>query len=203
MTVPARDVAAAIRQRLPNLGTVKLHKLLYYCQGHHLAQFGRPLFGETISAWDMGPVVPEVWHAERAPTAGAAPPSAGAPEAGRPEPAALGEAELNTIGYVVHRYGRLTGRELTILSHGEAPWQRANRGRPLRGSAPIDPAWIAEQFIAAETDDRAEDVALDPAEVARVREGAVTRAAQREAVQRARGPARPDSLDAVLAWAHR
>jgi uncharacterized phage-associated protein len=35
----------------------KLHKLLYYCQGHHLATFGLPLFDESISAWDMGPVV--------------------------------------------------------------------------------------------------------------------------------------------------
>jgi uncharacterized phage-associated protein len=62
MAVPARDVAAALREWLPDLGAVKLHKLLYYCQGHHLARFGEPLFADTISAWDMGPVVGTLWR---------------------------------------------------------------------------------------------------------------------------------------------
>ncbi len=53
----ARDVAAAIRRRLPAVGARKLHKLLYYAQGHHLAAFGQQLFVQSISAWDMGPVV--------------------------------------------------------------------------------------------------------------------------------------------------
>src|SRR5262249_49336794 len=65
MAVSARDVAPALRERLPDLGTVKLHKLLYYCQGHHLAIFGEPLFSETISAWDMGPVVGTLWRGEK------------------------------------------------------------------------------------------------------------------------------------------
>jgi uncharacterized phage-associated protein len=47
MAVSARDVAAALRERLPALGKVKLHKLLYYCQGHHLATFGVPLFRKS------------------------------------------------------------------------------------------------------------------------------------------------------------
>ena len=64
-SVSARDVAAVLRDRLPGLGTTKLHKLLYYCQGHHLAAFGEPLFAETISAWDNGPVVGTVWRAEK------------------------------------------------------------------------------------------------------------------------------------------
>jgi len=65
--VPARDVAAEIRRRLPGVGVKKLHKLLYYCQGHHLAAFGAPLFSQSISAWDMGPVVGELWHEEKRP----------------------------------------------------------------------------------------------------------------------------------------
>jgi hypothetical protein len=65
MTVSAHDVAAELRDRLPGLGAKKLHKLLYYCQGHHLATFGEPLFGENIGAWDMGPVVEPLWRDER------------------------------------------------------------------------------------------------------------------------------------------
>jgi hypothetical protein len=94
--VSAHDVAAEIRRRLPGVPTKKLHKLLYYCQGHHLGTFGAPLFTETISAWDMGPVVGELWYRE-----------------GRREPLPSGreltEAQLNTVGYVLSRYGALTG----------------------------------------------------------------------------------------------
>ena len=138
MPASARDVAAALRERLPSLGTKKKHKLLYYCQGHHLATFGVPLFGETISAWDMGPVVGTLWYEEKT---------------GGPPPddvefldAALGEAELNTIGYVVSRYGRLTGDDLERLTHAEAPWQLANAARQPGGRATIQLGWILEFF---------------------------------------------------------
>jgi hypothetical protein len=43
-TASARDIASALRQRLPDIGVKKLHKLLYYAQDHRLAAFGRPLF---------------------------------------------------------------------------------------------------------------------------------------------------------------
>src|SRR2546421_7872466 len=106
MALSAHDVAAVLRDRLPGLGTKKLHKLLYYCQGHHLAAFDEPLFEETISAWDMGPVVGTLWKAEK-------------DDAAPPVRAPLGEAELNTIGYVLSRYGALTGHDLENLTHSE------------------------------------------------------------------------------------
>jgi uncharacterized phage-associated protein len=138
MAVSAREVAAALRERLPDVGTVKLHKLLYYCQGHHLATFGEPLFAETISAWDMGPVVGTLWREER----GAAP-----PEQGEPVSAPLGEAELNTIGYVVSRYARLTGKDLENLTHSESPWLTANRIRRPGGRVTIRREWIRDYFL--------------------------------------------------------
>jgi uncharacterized phage-associated protein len=136
MAVPARAVAAALRERLPGLGTVKLHKLLYYCQGHHLATFDAPLFAETISAWDMGPVVGTLWREEKD----------GAPADETDTAARLGEAELNTVGYVVSRYGALTGKDLEHLTHSEAPWQTANRIRQPGGRVTIRPEWIREYF---------------------------------------------------------
>src|SRR3954447_10269614 len=121
--LPARVVAAVLRERLPGVGVKKLHKLLYYCQGHHLATFGRPLFDETVSAWDMGPVVGSLWFAERQ---GLTPPE--------PPSVQLGEAELNTVGYVLSRYGRLSGRDLEVLSHGEDPWLQPDRHRRPGGA---------------------------------------------------------------------
>jgi uncharacterized phage-associated protein len=52
--------AAAEDEEITNL---KLQKLLYFAQGHHLARYGTPLFGAEIRAWAHGPAVPEVYHA--------------------------------------------------------------------------------------------------------------------------------------------
>jgi uncharacterized phage-associated protein len=141
MTVSAHDVAVVLRDRLPGLGTKKLHKLLYYCQGHHLATFDEPLFSETISAWDMGPVVGRLWKLEKE---GQVPATA----------ARLSEAQLNTVGYVVSRYGALTGQDLENLTHSESPWQLADRGRRSQESARIELDWIRNYFA---TDGAAED----------------------------------------------
>lgn len=136
MTVHASDVAAEIRRRLPGVGVKKLHKLLYYCQGHHLAVFEAPIFSESLSAWDMGPVVGRLWWTEKA---------AGETST---ESGALDEAALNTIGYVLSRYGRLTGRDLEHMTHAEDPWRLADRRRDPGGSEPIGNEWILAYFRA-------------------------------------------------------
>lgn len=148
MTVSAHEVASAIRSRLPGVGTKKLHKLLYYCQGHHLASFGAPMFADTVSAWDMGPVIGSLWYAEKEGTA---------PEAESP----LSEAQLNTVGYVISRYGRLSGLDLEHLTHSEAPWQRADAGRRPHESSRIEPAWMQEYFTTADSDDEDDRTVLD------------------------------------------
>jgi uncharacterized phage-associated protein len=153
MAVSAHDVAAVLRERMPGLPTKKLHKLLYYCQGHHLATFGRPLFAETISAWDMGPVVGQLWFQEKA---------GHLPMVASP----LREAELNTVGYVLSRYGALTGRDLEVLTHNESPWQRADEHREPHGRITIEPEWIAEYFA---SDDSATDEARPALPAAAVR----------------------------------
>ncbi|MEX5631934.1 Panacea domain-containing protein [Parafrankia sp. FMc2] len=174
-------MAAILRSRIPGLGTKKLHKMLYYCQGHHLAAFGTPLFNERISAWDMGPVVEDLWRAEKYGYAPAEP-------SGLP----AGEAELNTIGYVLSRYGALTGRDLEILSHGELPWYTANQGRRQGESVTITVDVMREYFATAGAPAVAEDEpVLDSAAVANWLAGAGER----------RGPSRPDDLDELRAWA--
>lgn len=169
--VSAHDVAAELRRQQPGLPAVKLHKLLYYCQGHHLAVFGEPLFTETLEAWDMGPVVAELWRAEKYRTP-------------IPAPVELGEAELNTVGYILSRYGALTGRDLEILSHGEDPWKLADQGRRPGEAVRIDPEVITRYF----RDHHFEDDGLDRAAVSKW---------LRESATQPRGPDRPDSLDAM------
>jgi uncharacterized phage-associated protein len=150
MTVSARDVAAALRDRLPGLSTTKLHKLLYYCQGHHLAAFGVSLFSEPIVAWDLGPVVSALWGEEKY--------AARMPDATLMV-RQLEEAELNTIGYVVSRYGTLSAGDLIRLTHGEAPWKAADGMRKVTGenSAKIEPDWIKKCFEEKQTEDDEEE----------------------------------------------
>jgi uncharacterized phage-associated protein len=147
--VSAHDVAALLRERLPGVPVKKLHKLLYYCQGHHVATFGQPLFTETISAWDMGPVVGTLWFRE------------GQGES-RPAPRELTEAQLNTVGYVVSRYGALTGRDLETLTNSEDPWRQADRDRRPGESARIELDWIRDYFA---TDHEEDQIPLDSAQV--------------------------------------
>jgi uncharacterized phage-associated protein len=175
----AGDVAALLRARLPGVGVKKLHKLLYYCQGHHLAAFGTPLFEDSVMAWDMGPVVGRLWYEERD----------GATAAG--EVPALTEAELNTVGYVVSRYGGLSGRDLEVLTHGETPWQQANATRPAGTSVRIEREWLTEFFRAAAAESGDDDpVPLDPRAVEDWLAGARERLAE---------PTRRDSLGELRA----
>jgi uncharacterized phage-associated protein len=151
MTVSAHDVAAVLRERLPDLPKKKLHKLLYYCQGHHLAAFDKPLFAEAVAAWDMGPVVSALWEQERT---GEIPPRRD-----------LGEAELNTVGYVISRYGALTGADLEHLTHMEAPWLLADAARRPRESAPIRNEWIKGYFQTTGAPGGEDEVLLDAGQV--------------------------------------
>lgn len=121
-TYSAHEVAYEIRKRLPGVPVKKLHKLLYYCQAHHAAAFNSPMFSETVSAWDMGPVVGELWWSEKQ-----------GDLLHRPTTQSLTEAELNTIGYVLSRYGNLSGTDLERLTHSETPWIDADAERQALG----------------------------------------------------------------------
>lgn len=162
MTASAHDVVAALRARHPGLGKKQVHKLLYYCQGYHLAAFGEPLFSEAVSAWDMGPVVGELWYAEKN-------------GFGPDDMVELSEAQLNTIGYVLSRYGGLSGAELERLSHSEPPWQLANAQRAPGGRARIELDWMRDYFKTASTSAVEQDEPpLDSAVVAKwLRDSAV------------------------------
>lgn len=159
--VSAHDVAAELRRRLPGLPAKKLHKLLYYCQGHHLAHCGVPLFQESVMAWDMGPVVASLWKAEKEGLTS-------------PEPRALDNGQLNTVGYVVSRYGGLTGHDLELLSHAEAPWREADARRPGGGSVRISQDSLGSFFRSEGGPDLELPWPVDE-DVARLTEGAEAR----------------------------
>jgi uncharacterized phage-associated protein len=181
-SLSAHDVAAELRRRVPGIGTKKLHKLLYYCQGHHLAALDEPLFAETISAWDMGPVVGALWKQERE----------GDVPSGH---AQLNERQLNTIGYVVSRYGSLNGTDLEHLTHNESPWRDADAKRVPGGSVKITQDAIRNYFLTAPSDEGDEDTPLPDSEA--ILEWLASAGKRSEQV------AKPDTVEALrarLSW---
>lgn len=99
--VSARSVADAIDARRPGLKPGKVCSLMFFVQGHHAAHFGVPLFREPLVVTDRGVVV--------------RPARMNAPDL-------LDEGDLNTIGYVVERYGSLSPADLRTLIMASRPW---------------------------------------------------------------------------------
>lgn len=168
MTLSAQHVAAELRRRLPGLPGLKLQKLLYYCQGHHLAAVGEPLFKERVVAFDMGPVVADLWRAERDNAFLVHPDELIDPAA------RMTNVQLNTIGLVVSRYGSLSGRDLINLSHGEEPWKQADARRSANGEVEISTESMRDYF-ASEPDDEQWPTEAD---LARAAEGLMPRGAE-------------------------
>lgn len=59
------DVAEYILSKTGPISTLKLHKLLYYCQAWHLVWDGEVMFDARIEAWANGPAIPELWELHR------------------------------------------------------------------------------------------------------------------------------------------
>ena len=119
-----------------SISNMKLQKLLYYCQGFHLAFFeGEALFDERVEAWEHGPVVPVVWRRFR--EFGRDPIRIRA--AGRPD---FQEAQLNLMWNVYSVYGQYSAWKLRRMTHEEAPWKEAwERGQGIgahEGQGPGD-----------------------------------------------------------------
>ena len=121
----ARDVALEIERRLPGIGKVKLHKLLYYVQGYHLAWEQGPAFVEDIEAWDLGPVVERLWRNRKYrlfDKIGRSSRSSGA----------LPESVRDITANAISRVGHLSGTELIEATHAKNPWrQTTNEGRSI------------------------------------------------------------------------
>lgn len=101
------------------LTNLKLQKLLYYAQGHYLAQAGKPLFRDTIQAWAHGPVVPAEYH--RLKEYGSGPISL---DAASPEDFDW-DAYRDIEGHLIkvwNTYGKYAAWALREKTHQEAPW---------------------------------------------------------------------------------
>lgn len=56
------SIANYFIKHVERLTNAKLLKLIYYAYGICLVRLGTPLFKEKIEAWNLGPVVPSIYH---------------------------------------------------------------------------------------------------------------------------------------------
>ena len=121
---------------------MRLHKLLYYCQGWHLAWYGRPLFPERIEAWKHGPVVPDVWDQSRG--HGRNPlPDPGGPDALPPD-------AQKSVDQVWRHFRQLSASGLREQTHREAPWRDHYRPDADGRSGETIPTAELEAYFGAE-----------------------------------------------------
>jgi uncharacterized phage-associated protein len=105
--------------------TLRLHHLLYYCQGWHLAWHGRPLFAERIEAREDGPFVYGIAEFKKNGSVGAS-----------FLPVGLLAESAKSVEQVWSHYRRFTATELQTMSRQEAPWKES-AGREVTYEIPI------------------------------------------------------------------
>jgi uncharacterized phage-associated protein len=124
MTLNVFDVAEYVLQRLGPTSTIKLQKLVYYCQAWSLAWDDVPLFDDDFEAWANGPVVPRLYNAHR----GFYEVRPG--EMGGGDPGRLNTTQRETVDLVLAYYGDKGSQWLSDLTHNEDPWKSAREGVP-------------------------------------------------------------------------
>ncbi len=115
----ALDVAKYILETQDEMTTVKLQKLVYYCQAWSLVWEEKPLFAERIEAWANGPVVPALFHYHQ----GMYLLSAATLTCG--DSANLTSDEKEVIDTVLKGYAEKSTQWLVALTHLEDPWKDA------------------------------------------------------------------------------
>ena len=111
------------------LTQMKLHKLVYFSHGWHLALWNKPLINEMVEAWEYGPVVPTLYHEFKEYGANKIPRLATdwnpetldwdiTPRIDEDDKQALGLlARITTV------YGMRSARDLSALTHAKhSPW---------------------------------------------------------------------------------
>lgn len=113
----AKDVAQYIIEKTGKITTIKLQKLVYYCQAWSLVWDDKPLFDDEIQAWANGPVVPSLFQAHKGLYSVDSIPGANS--------AALSKEQKETIDAIVRDYGGKSSQWLVDLTHLEDPWKDA------------------------------------------------------------------------------
>ena len=109
-----------------DLSNMKLNKILYYAQGHFLQNYNRPLFSDTIEAWQHGPVVKAVYAKYKdykdKPIS----------EYDISKIDAIDNSVKSFLLDIARKYGRYTAYTLRNMTHRpKSPWAQVDEGEEI------------------------------------------------------------------------
>lgn len=117
------DVAKYILEKLDrSITTMKLQKLVYYCQAWYLVWEDEPLYPEKIEAWANGPVVRVLFNFHK----GLYRINKNSLTLGNSSK--LSQLQKDDIDSVLSFYGNRTSQWLIDQTHSEQPWIKARDG---------------------------------------------------------------------------
>lgn len=111
------DTAQYILEQHGSMTTMKLQKLVYYCQAWSTVWDDDVIFPEPIQAWKNGPVVSSLWSATRGQFRIDNIPGG--------DSSKLNPTQCATIGSVLQFYGDKDAQWLSDVTHMEDPWKEA------------------------------------------------------------------------------
>lgn len=123
------DVAEYILNKIGDMTTMKLQKLVYYCQAYSLGWDGVPLFDEEFEAWANGPVCRELFDQHK----GDFTISKGAFGRLVTKDPEFNEEAFETMDAIINDYGVKSSFWLSELTHTEDPWRNARTNCSPRG----------------------------------------------------------------------
>lgn len=94
--------------------TLKLQKLLYYCNAWSLALRDRPMFTDQIQAWKHGPVVASLYRLHRTESV--------IEEWPHGEGQLVPKDDQELANQIIQLYGGRSGWALREMTHQESPW---------------------------------------------------------------------------------
>lgn len=147
----AVDVARYFLELAAEEGTtidqIKLHNLIYFAHGWHLALEDRPLIDEQVLAWKYGPMIPSIFRKYRGFGVDPIVPSWRGTERALEFP----PETLEILEQVWEVYGVLTGTQLSKMTREEgSPWSQVHKeyeGRLPKGTD-VPPRLLKEHFAA-------------------------------------------------------
>ncbi len=117
VNVSVKDVAQYILEVLGPMTSMKLQKLVYYSQAWATVWDDDVLFDEQVQAWDNGPVVRELWEANKG--------KFKISEVDNSDASSVTREQRDTIDKVLGFYGSKNAQWLSDLTHMEDPWKNA------------------------------------------------------------------------------
>ena len=133
-----RNAILLFASNTPNLGRVKLNKLLYFLDFDHFEKYGEPVTGDTYQNNELGPVPMHVeqviseMESERLIEVVVEPVIDYARyrliPLSRYNSNAFKPSEMEMLCAIADKWAHHTAKEIVIASHGEAPWVATRNG---------------------------------------------------------------------------